>query len=308
MFRPFLQKQLNRVKHVWGDHSIWKPGEIRHWLQNPLVQARIESKIVDGFNGDRFQSFLARHLQGKLPVERALTLGCGYGELERGLSKYQFARAHEGVDVTDHAISRAREAALAQGYQHIRYTVSDLNTIRLERDAYDVIFGVSSIHHVERLEHLFDQVRQALHPGGYFFLDEYIGPTKFQWTEDQLHFMNEQLQTLPLHLRRSVSEPGKYKQKVERRTLQFMKESDPSEAVRSSDIVPLLSQYFRVLEFKGYGGSLLHDLLLDIAGNFTEQNPGSLDHLRRLFEAEDTLIQSGRLSHDFAVIVATRDT
>jgi hypothetical protein len=87
-----------------------------------------------------------------------------------------------------------------------------------------------------------------------------------------------------------------------------MKESDPSEAVRSSDIVPLLSQYFRVLEFKGYGGSLLHDLLLDIAGNFSEENPESLDHLRRLFEAEDALIESGRLAHDFAVIVATRDT
>jgi hypothetical protein len=47
---------------------------------------------------------------------------------------------------------------------------------------------------------------------------------------------------------------------------------------------------------------------LDIAGNFSEENPESLDHLRRLFEAEDALIESGRLAHDFAVIVATRDT
>ena len=86
--------------------------------------------------------------------------------------------------------------------------------------------------------------------------------------------------------------------------MQFMKESDPSEAVRSSEIVPLLSRYFRVVEFTGYGGSLLHDLLLDIAGNFTEENSGSLDHLKRLFELEDDLLASGRLSHDFAVVVA----
>jgi 2-polyprenyl-3-methyl-5-hydroxy-6-metoxy-1,4-benzoquinol methylase len=163
MFRLFLRKQLQRVKYVWGDQTIWKPGEVRHWLQHPLV--------VDGFDGDRFQSFLARYLKGKLPVERALTLGCGAGELERGLSKYQFAKAHEGVDVTEHAISRAREMALAQGYDHIHYRIADLNTIRLDRDTYDVIFGVSAIHHVERIEHLFDQVRGALRPGGYFFLD-----------------------------------------------------------------------------------------------------------------------------------------
>lgn len=305
MFRPFVRRQLQRVRHVWGDGNIWKPGEIRHWLQHPLVQARINSKIVEGFDGDRFQNFLNRYLKGRLPVERAMTLGCGVGELERGMSKYRFAEIHDGVDVTDHAIRQAQQAATAQGLQHIHYRVADLNTIRLKPDAYDVIFGISSVHHVERLEHLFEQVRQALHPGGYFFLDEYIGPTKFQWTDDQLRLMNEQLQLLPERLRRSVSEPGKLKERVERRTLQFMNESDPSEAVRSSDIVPVLSQYFRILEFKGYGGSLLHDLLLDIAGNFTDENPGSVDHLKRLFTLEDALIESGRLSHDFAVVIAT---
>src|SRR4029453_13057399 len=112
-----------------------------------------------------------------------------------------------------------------------------LNTIRLEPDSYDVVFGVSSIHHVERLEHVFEQVRRALRPGGYFYLDEYIGPSRFQWTDDQLRLMNEQLELLPPQLRRDVREPGKLKQRVERRTLQFMKESDPSEAVRSSEIV-----------------------------------------------------------------------
>jgi 2-polyprenyl-3-methyl-5-hydroxy-6-metoxy-1,4-benzoquinol methylase len=290
---------------VWGDQNIWKPGEIRHWLQHPLVQERINSKVVEGVGGDRFSSFLKRHLNGKLPVERALTLGCGQGELERGLSKYQFARIHEGVDLTAHAIRLAEEAAQAKGLQHIQYRVADLNTIALTPDAYDVIFGVSSIHHVENLEHLFSQVRQALRPTGYLFLDEYIGPAKFQWTDDQLHLMNEQLALMPAHLRRDVTQPGKLKDKVARKTLRFMNESDPSEAVRSSDIVPTLSQYFRIVEFKGYGGSLLHDLLEDIAGNFAEANPGSLDYLTRLFQLEDTLIESGRLSHDFAVIVAT---
>ena len=306
MFRHLLRKQVRRIRQVWGDVDTWNPGELRHWLQHPLVQARVHSKTAKGFQGDRYGRFLDRYLKGNLPVERALTLGCGRGELERGLSKYGFARIHEAVDITESAVRLAEQAAATESFNHIRYAVADLNTIQLEPRAYDVIFGISSIHHVEELEHLFDQTREALRPGGYLFLDEYIGPTRFQWTEDQLKLMNEQLETLPTHLRRTVSEPARFKQSVERRSLEFMKQSDPSEAVRSSDIVPMLSQHFQILEFMGYGGSLLHALLFDIVGNFSEENTGSLEHLKRLFDLEDSLIESGRLSHDFAVIVATR--
>jgi SAM-dependent methyltransferase len=152
---------------------------------------------------------------------------------------------------------------------------------------------VSSIHHVEKLEHLFAQVRDALRPGGYFFLDEYIRPTKFQWTNEQLRVMNEQLDTLPESLKRSVSEPGTYKTRVIRKTIAYVNEADPSEAVRSAEIVPLLSRYFQILELNGYGGSMLHELLYDIAGNFNRENPGSLEHLHSLFQLEDELIAAG---------------
>ena len=81
--------------------------------------------------------------------------------------------------------------------------------------------------------------------------------------------------------------------------------SDPSEAVRSAEIVPLLSEYFRVVEIKGYGGAVLHELLYDIAGNFCEENAGSLDHLRTLFALEDELTAAGELADDFAVVIAT---
>jgi O-antigen biosynthesis protein len=305
VIKRLLQSGLHRVKHVWGTGTIWTAGEMRHWLQHPLVQTRVNRMITGGSETDRFQYFLKSRLDGRLPVDRALTLGCGSGELERGLSKYNFAKAHEGIDVSDDAIRKAGALAADQHLSHVSYRSEDLNRLHLQPHSYDVIFGVSSVHHVESLENLFAQIAAALKPGGYFFLDEYIGPSRFQWTDDQLRIMNEELNALPRELRRSVSEPGKYKPPVIRKTVEYMKAADPSEAVRSAEIVPLLSQYFDIREFKGYGGSLLHELLYDIAGNFTEKAPGSLDHLRRLFDLEDHLIALGTLAHDFAVIVAT---
>src|SRR5207247_3708726 len=251
------------------------------WLQHPLVQERINLKVSGTTKMNRFEYFLDRYLKGKMPVERALTLGSGVGELERGLCQYGFARFHEGLDLSDEAVRIATQKAALAGFGHIRYQTADLNTVMLARTSYDVIFGVSSIHHVQNLEHLFKQVQRAIKPGGYFFLDEFVGPSRFQWTDVQIQIMNDQLQQLPNHLRRLISGPSKFKERVVRKSAAYMAAADPSEAVRSSEILPLLAEYFRILEIKGYGGAILHELLYDIAGNFCEENGGSLDYLRR---------------------------
>ena len=74
--------------------------------------------------------------------------------------------------------------------------------------SYDVAFGISSIHHVSDLRHLFQQVAAALKPGGYFLLDEYVGPSKFQWTDEQLSVVNEQLEALPAAFKQFVTGSG----------------------------------------------------------------------------------------------------
>ena len=305
MLKSFSRKGLERIKAVWGSGRVWDGVEIQHWLQHPLVQERINLKISGTPRINRFEYFLQNYLKDKLPVEHALTLGSGLGELERGMCQYGFARSHEGVDLSDEAVRVATEKAQATGSNHLTYRTADLNKIKLPPNIYDVIFGISSVHHIQNLEHLFRQVQQALKPRGYFFLDEFIGPTRFQWTDAQLQTMNEQLRGLPKELRRRMSDRRKFKEIVIRETVGEIIASDPSEAVRSSDIVPLLGEYFEVLEIKGYGGAILHQLLYDIAGNFFEENSGSLDRLRRLFVLEDELTASGTIRNDFAVIIAT---
>lgn len=79
---------------------------------------------------------------------------------------------------------------------------------------------------------------------------------------------------------------------------------DPSEAMRSEDILPVMRKEFDVLEVRGYGGSLLQFLLHGIAGNFASDDPVSQPLLEMLFAIEDGLIAAGDLQHDFAVIVA----
>src|SRR5207302_4853324 len=147
MLKLFSRKGLERIKQVWGSERVWGGTDIRHWLQHPLVQERINFKVSGTCRLNRFEYCLDRYLQGRMPVERALTLGSGVGEAERGLCQYGFAGSHEGVDLSDQAVRISTEKAAAEGFSHLHYRTADLNTIRLELKAYDVIFGISSVHH-----------------------------------------------------------------------------------------------------------------------------------------------------------------
>jgi SAM-dependent methyltransferase len=305
--KPADEDGLDRVREVWSEQAgTWNPDRGMHWVEHPAVRRRIDFKVTGAGAGDRYQYFMNKYVPTGRPLDRVLTLGCGGGEFERGLAQYNLARLHEAVDIAEGALQRAKQAADALGLTHIKYALGDLNRLTLPRNAYDVIFGISSVHHVRALEHLFEQVRAGLKPGGYFFVDEFIGPSQFQWTDGQVRLVNEIVAGLPAAYRRSVSKPGQMKAPVVRPTIEQMNAGDPSEAIRSAEIVPLLGRYFEIAEVKGYGGSLLHLLLEDIAGNFRPADPESMRCLERLFAEEDQLIASGQLQHDFGVVIARR--
>jgi SAM-dependent methyltransferase len=293
-----------RVRDVWNEQAgTWGSAGL-HWLEHPATQQRLHARTGAPNGGDRFQDFIGRYFHGRTPVERILTLGCGVGAFERGLAQYHFATEHDAMDIAEGAIQQASEAATRDGLDHVHYRVADLNGVDLPPNYYDVVFGISSVHHIAQLERLYQQVRRSLKPDGFFFLDEYIGPSQFQWPDTQVNLVNESLQQIPERFRRSISRPGHVKTTVSRSTIDSMNAVDPSEAIRSADIVPLLKEYFDVVEFKGYGGSLLHLALEDITGNFDPADPVAMECLEQLFRTEDQLIANGDLSHDFAVIVA----
>ena len=121
-------------------------------------------------------------LQGrgvKLPLGRAVSLGCGFGALERGLAAQGIITEIDAYDFALAAIAEAKRLAATAGLSGLRYHVADLDNEmdRLPRGA-DVVFAHSSVHHVTKLEELFAAVADMLKPGGIFHLNEFVGPTR----------------------------------------------------------------------------------------------------------------------------------
>ncbi|MEO8276449.1 MAG: methyltransferase domain-containing protein [Thermoanaerobaculia bacterium] len=296
------------VDQAWaGGTGAWTSSAGGHWLEHPLVQRRLYSKVSGRPDRDIYGWLLDRMdaLGIVRPVASALTLGSGDGRLERGLARKNFARLHLGLDLSAGAVEAARAAALADGLSHVSYAVSDLNAPQLPESAFDVVLGVSSVHHVERLEELLAAVERALVPGGLLFLNEFVGPKRFQWPARQLELARHLIGLIPESYRRDG--PGEpLHSEPFAPSAEEVFAVDPSESVRSDEILPLVAERFEILERRDLGGTLLHLVLEKIVRRFNPQNPVDVAWLNRLFDAEDALLAAGEITSDFAVVLARR--
>ncbi len=82
--------------------------------------------------------------------------------------------------------------------------------------------------------------------------------------------------------------------------------ADPSEAIRSADIIPLLSTYFDLVEVRMLGGALLDLGLADIAQNFDPDLPEDRAVMESFFAEEDAAMRDGTIGSDYAVITVAK--
>lgn len=83
--------------------------------------------------------------------------------------------------------------------------------------------------------------------------------------------------------------------------------TDPSEGVRSAEIIPLMRAYFASVEIHPYGGAVLA-YALDSAfyRGFNPQDRRHVELLRLLCELEEHLTDSGEVGLEHAIMIATK--
>ena len=295
-----------KVNEVWSADSVRDAGVLgQYWLAHPMVRDRV-NRLASGMPNQDAYGHLMELLTARgwrLPINHALSLGCGFGGLERDLVGRGLVARMEALDLAEGAITEARHLAAEAGLSgRIQYRVADLEVADFAPGSVDIVFAHSSVHHVERLEELFAAVKRTLRPGGVFHLYEFVGETRFQWTDAQLRLGNALLDSLPEQLRRLPN--GEPKGKLTRPTIEQMIAVDPTEAVRSAEILPLMREHFTIIEERPLGGALLHNVLGDIAQNFSPEDAKDCAVLERFFATEDAAMADGTIGTDFATVTA----
>ena len=85
-------------------------------------------------------------------------------------------------------------------------------------------------------------------------------------------------------------------------SIHFLKH-DPSEAIKSEDIIKNLTKYFSIIDLKSFGGQINHMLLTGITENLDRTKCGQ-QILKLLMTFELILEEARVIDPDFAVIFA----
>ncbi|HEV7505785.1 MAG TPA: class I SAM-dependent methyltransferase [Thermoanaerobaculia bacterium] len=221
----------------------------------------------------------------------ALSLGCGDGPLERDLVAKGICDSILAIDISAGALDIARAKAAALELNGIEYRQGDLNALDLSGQRFDAAFAHQSLHHVENLEDCLSTTASALASDGFLYLDEYVGPSRKEWTPASIVDADRVYLSLPASVRRKrhIGAP------IDR--------SDPTEAVRSSKILSVLARYFHIEDRRDYGGNFL--ALIHPHLRLDDLNPPERDEvLLTIIEAEKVHLKSGASSY-YTVLVAT---
>lgn len=132
-----------------------------------------------------------------------------------------------------------------------------------------VVAAVSALHRLSDPNAVVGRVAHWLAPGGLVYVDEFVGPDRFQWTERQLEIVNRLLACLPEELRRDLStRDGATKTEIGRPDPERFRCDHPSDAVAPSRIRSALDDHLEPVTIKPYGGAVFHQLFARIMGNF----------------------------------------
>jgi SAM-dependent methyltransferase len=277
----------------------------KHWWDVPAVVER-RNRMISGDPTRPHSAYVADRYWRDRGRVRALSLGCGDGGKEMDWAATGTFRAIDAYDISENRIRSAREEASRRGLAPmINFRVGDAYEVPMQGESYDVILTEDSLHHFAPLEPLLRRIHGALTQDGFFVMNEFVGPSRFQWTDRQMEAVNGLLALLPTPYK--TLQGSRYtKVPVVRPSRLGMILKDPSEARESSRILPLINDIFDVKEVRGYGGSILHLLLAEIAHHFTDPDEEGDRLLRMCFEAEDSLIERGDVGHDFALAVCAK--
>jgi SAM-dependent methyltransferase len=150
--------------------------------ENILVDGQVERYVNHRFTGDPRTDWTTTIARWGV-FDRGLMLGISSPRRETTVLATNPSLHLTLMDMSSGAVERHARMLAERFEERITTATADLNFVELPEERYDVIVSSSTIHHVTNLEHLAFQINRALAPGGYFFLEDYVGEPRFAFSD-----------------------------------------------------------------------------------------------------------------------------
>lgn len=241
------QKETQRAAAYWNRQYAGKRPAAWLWWEKPLVAAYL-GNLICGEACSGTAELAARGIEtccaGALPFASALSVGCGSAYKELALLQRGLVSHFTLYDISEAALIAAGKRIEEAGFGGA-VTLAQGDALAVERGAFDLVYWDNALHHMLDVRAALAWSRARLKKGGSLAVNDYVGPSRFQWPDDMLHMVNEVI--LPL----GVSP-------TDRPSERFMIRADPSEAADSGRIREALLASFPNAAWVPLGGAIYH--------------------------------------------------
>jgi SAM-dependent methyltransferase len=235
------------VATFWDEHVGRHLEPFAHWESPPSIAAGLNLLV----SGEPWMTAAHHFMANNGPFAHVADLGCGDGVLTNFMLGYDSNIRVDAYDISLASLERSRAliATLDGATERCRLMRIDLNAEALPTELYDAVLTTGSMHHIENLDFCFGNIRRSLKASGLLWLNDYVGPNRFQWSDTQMRLANELLAMVPSRWR--------LRDRVTRFDAGAMRDLDPSEAVAPQYIPAALEAHFEILRSWPRGGTLL---------------------------------------------------
>jgi SAM-dependent methyltransferase len=176
-------------------------------------------------------------------------------------------------EISAERIRAGKEQASSLGISH-RVHFYEVDALEVCRDKdFELVYWNNALHHMMDTDVAVSWSRDRLSPGGIFAMDDFIGPSRFQWTDRSLKIASNFRSSLPNDMLRSPHNVANSEPTVlVRPAIASMIQTDPSEAADSDNIIPAIRRYFPEATMTFTGGVIYHHALNNILANFDEDS------------------------------------
>ena len=285
------------------------------WWHNAMVIRHINKMVcgepVDGLSMGLLNR-AAKKYADRLPLKRGISIGCGTGFKEMQLINQGFVESFDLFELSEERISMGLAHARAIGVEDkVSFFLEDAFAKRIGAEVYDLVHWNNSLHHMLDVEYAVRWSKRILKSSGIFYMDDFVGPTRFQWPDAQLKMATNIRKSLRgTKYLRNPSKRLFFSRKylpvrMVRPDPQTMMQNDPSEAADSEQILPAIKKHFPQADIIKTGGVVYSLAFSGIIANFDHQSENDQRQLQNLLNLEKSCIDSGE-TH-YAVCLAAKD-
>ena len=284
----------SRTLARWNKHT----NMLINWYDLPQVEKYVQKNMTGDENLGYAQYVVDKYFRGRTNIHM-LSPGCGAGVKEIQFAKIPAFERIDGYDISPTRIEAATKKAVALNLANIRFSVGNIYDLKVETK-YDIVLFDSCLHHFDNLGPLLEKVKTYLKKDGLLVIVEFTGPNRYQYTESHVRKCNQALELIP-RSHRTFYRTSILKSRIWAPGYVRMYLSDPSEGIKSGEILPAIGERFHVLEEKKIGGDLLAPVLKGTVHHYLE-NEASNHILDALFEFEKEYLKTlPRANYTFGV-------